>query len=391
MKLQFYILFIAMNVGSFAVAQNNPYEVKFSHQIESELADENIRPSRAGLLYSLIGDYYNSIQYSDIPVSWGVDTISLKHYSTDNALSRIIRQAQNHQIVIISENHLKPQHRNFADRVIVELSKKGFDHLGLETLTSIRNSNTLLDSALQERGYPLNSPRTGTYTLEPRMGNLVRHAIQSGLNMFAYERSQKIEGKDRDEILADNIIRYIRRNPKSRIIILCGFHHAIESDQLKRGNSFWMAKYLKDKLGVDPLTIYQDNFTEKLIEDEHPVINQLNIQEPSVFIDENGHIARLTPHVDVEVIHPKTTYIHNRPNWLFVEGYKAVQIDIKNMDLDFPVIVSAYPAHEVNSVPVDRVELKHKYDKKVLVLKPGTFRIEIKDSDSIHEYTEIVE
>ena len=75
------------------------------------------------MLYSLIGDYYNSIQYSDIPVSWGLDSISMDAYSTEDALSRIITEAKEHQIVIISENHLRPQHRIFADKIITELAK----------------------------------------------------------------------------------------------------------------------------------------------------------------------------------------------------------------------------------------------------------------------------
>ena len=49
--------------------------VKFSHQIEREEAEGNLTPSRAGFLYSLIGAYHRAATYSDIPVSWGVDTL----------------------------------------------------------------------------------------------------------------------------------------------------------------------------------------------------------------------------------------------------------------------------------------------------------------------------
>jgi len=388
MKLQLILAFVVI-FSQFALAQNQPYEVKFSYQIESELAEEKIRPSRAGLLYSLIGDYHNSNQYSDIPISWGVDSLSLESYPIQNALQKIVEAAEKHQVVIISENHLKPQHRIFANEVITELAKIGFEHLGLETFTAISNSNTLLDSTLSERGYPLNSPLTGTYTLEPQMGNLVRNAINSNLNLFAYERSQKIEGKDRDEIQADNIIKYLELHPKARIILVCGFHHAIESNLVKRKNSFWMAKYLKEKSGIDPLTIYQDNFTEKFIETEHILLKNLKIDEPSVFVHKSGQIVSITENVDIEVLHPKTIYIDGRPNWLFKIN-KPVKVDLESFDINFPVIVSAFLIDEVNSVPIDRIELKHKYDNKTLALKTGEYRITIYDGEVAREYNQSV-
>jgi len=391
MKIQilvFCLLSLALNL----LGQKHPYEPKFSYQIEKDLADEKISSSRAGLLYSLIGDYYNSNVYSDIPVSWGVDSLMLNGYATKDALKEICDEAKNHRIVIISENHQKPQHRIFASKIIKELAGYGFKHLGLETFTSISNSNSLLDSSLSVRGYPLDSPLTGTYTLEPRMGKLVRKAINLKFNLFAYERSEKIKGKDRDEIQADNIIRYLKNNPNAKLIILCGFHHAIESDLIKRGDSYWMAKFLKDKLAIDPLTIYQDNFTEKFIKNEHPILKTIQINKPSILVDSLGAVVKISNQVDFEVIHPKTFYIDGRPNWLFEsEKYKAVKTKLGNFDIDFPIIISAYPFDEKNSVPVDRIELKYKYDHKVLVLKTGKYRISIYDGLRTHEYIETVE
>jgi len=180
----------------------------------------------------------------------------------------------------------------------------GFEHLGLETFPSMPNNNTLIDSMLIERGYLLDSPISGVYTLEPQMSNLVRGAIELGYQLFTYERSRKIDGKGRDEIQADNVIRYLKKYPDSKIVIFCGFYHAIEPDFNKRGNTHWMTHYVKEKYGIDPLTIYQDNFTEKVTENEHPILNTLDIKFPSVFLDAEENIARLTEHVDVIFGHP---------------------------------------------------------------------------------------
>ncbi len=386
------ILAVLLCAGHIIRAQNHPYEVKFSYQIESDLANEKITPSKAGLLYSLIGDYQNSNRCSDIPVSWGIDSLTLDNLNYKPALPLIVEQARHRSIVIISENHLKPQHRIFASEIIRELTKLGFSHLGLETFSNVSNSNMLLDSALSSRGYPLNSPITGTYTLEPQMAELVRNAIELDYILFAYERSEKIDGKDRDEIQADNIIRYIEDNPNSKIVIVCGFHHAIESDIRKRERFYWMAHYLKRKLGVDPLTIYQDNFTEKFIENEHVVLKQLCISEPSTFINQEEELVKISAHVDIEVVHPKTTYINRRPSWLYKdEDYKPVKVKLNRQAQNFPIIVSAYRTNETSAVPIDRIELKHKYDTKELVLKKGKYRIEVYDGANSEAYFTTVE
>ena len=122
------------------------------------------------------------------------------------------------------------------------------------------------------------------------MAQFIRTALRNDYKLFAYEREKKVDDKDRDEIQADNIIRIMKANPNAKIVINCGWHHVIESDELKYGKYFWMAKHIKEKTGIDPLTIYQDNFTEKIIYNEHPVLKTLSITEPSVFVDENDKI-----------------------------------------------------------------------------------------------------
>ena len=385
------ILLYIITITSLQVEAQHPYSVRFSYQIEKELADGEITPSRAGILYSLIGDYHQSASFSDIPVSWGVDTMGLYHNHTREALPYIIDQAKNHRIVIISENHLRPQHRIFADEIISALSVEGYHHLGLETFAPLPKSTNLMDVDLMKRGYPLDSPLTGTYTLEPQMGQLVRNAIALGYQLFAYERSEKIKGKDRDEIQADNIIRYLEAHPSAKIIILCGFHHAIESDLIKRKESRWMARYIKQKTGIDPLTIYQDNFTEKFSENEHSILDSMRISTPSILVDMNNNPLHISDQVDIEIVHPRTTYKDGRPVWLYRDStMHSYQAKLES-DATYPIIVSAYPIEEKGGVPVDRIELKHKYSRKALVLKEGRYRITIYNGESTTEYIETIE
>jgi len=359
-------------------AQYPAEQLYFSHEIERLIAHDSIRPASASRQYSYIGDYHHSIYYSDNPVSWGVDSIEVGSFEIKPALETIIDIAKDQQIVIISESHSRPQHRIFSKNLIDSLSHFGFQTLYMEALGNFIDSSgvwKMTDAKLNERAYPLKSLITGTYTREPEMASLLRNAKQSGYELRAYESFGRKKGQERDRVQAENIIEQFQGE---KTIIHCGWFHAIESNDLKRGKYSWLAKHLKDSLKIDPLTIYQDNFIEKIKYDEHPEYAQIDIDKPSVFI-KNGSIPRLTEQVDIEVLHPRTTYKNSRPQWLYEDGKRIkYEHDFSTSELDFPIFMKAFiPGEEVDGVPVDIVEIKSKYDQKPLVLKPGNYILEI--------------
>jgi hypothetical protein len=375
-----------------SLSQENatPTELLFSWEIEQKLAEGELLPSSAAYQYTFIGDFEGAAFSYDIPISWGVDSLELENVQTGNALEKILQVARNHRIVIISESHLKPQHRIFSEKLICELADQGFDHLGLETLTpQMEDEYQQLDSRLNQRGFPLNSLRTGFFTREPRMASLVRNAIKSGYKLFAYERQEKVPGKDRDEIQCDNVLRYVEKSGVKKLIIHCGWHHVNESDELKRGRAHWLAKYIKDKTGEDPLTIYQDNFTEKMMENGHPFLQDQYLKVPAVFMDPNGDIHSLTDQVDVEVIHPRINYRNGRPSCLYQDDrYQTYFPDRVPEKIGFPLFLKAFiPGEQSEGVPVDIVEWKHPHMKKPLVLPPGDYVIQLDDKQLQIDYT----
>ena len=289
MKLSLsFLIYLAFHFT--AIAQMHPY-LMFSHEIERKIANDSLRTSSAAYQYTYIGDYLSAIQTYDIPVAWGVNSVKIDDgYEIVDAAAYIAKIADQHQIIIISESHLKPQHRIFSRKLLSVLRKKGYKYLGLEALNpDSTRSNFLLDTALQQRGYAMAGPISGIYANEPQMSRLIRTAIDAGYQIFGYERTYRSETKDRDEIQAENIIKYLENNREGKCIIHCGWYHAIESDTIKRRNSFYMAKYLKEKTGIDPLTIYQDNFTEKVLESEHYLLEELDVTTPSILLDNSGH------------------------------------------------------------------------------------------------------
>lgn len=206
------------------------------------------------------------------------------------------------------------------------------------------------------------------------MGELVRTALQCNYTLFAYERIRKVPGKDRDEIQAANVVQYLQKNPGQKVVLLCGLHHAIESDLEKYPGVHWMAHIVKKQTGIDPLTIYQDHFTEKFVLPSHPALSNLPISQPSVWVDADGALPALSNQVDIEVIHPLTVYEWGRPTWLMEHNdYQWVDIPRDSIEA-YPSIVSAYREDEFDrGVPIDIIELHFPKDPRKLALPPGAY------------------
>ena len=144
--------------------------------------------SRAASYYSYIGQYEKALATYELNVSWNFDTLRPKDsldfltYQPVEALSYLAERSKSEELVIVSEAHQKPSHRVFTREMLAAFYDNGFRYLGLEAVPLHYQDSTqfLLDTALHQRGYPLNSPLTGTYSREPQMGNMIREAIDLG-------------------------------------------------------------------------------------------------------------------------------------------------------------------------------------------------------------------
>ena len=80
---------------------------------------------------------------------------------------------------------------------------------------------------------------------------------------------------------------------------------------------------------------------------------------------------------DIAVFHPNTKYINDRPNWLFKNGNRNVLVELKEIDILFPVMIFAYKKGEDinNAVPIDIYEVENKTIVPHLALKKGKYEI----------------
>ena len=372
-------------------------EPAFPYQLTSQIIDlykKDTTRSRiymASYAFSYIGDYQQALFYLDQEdtkkerLATG-DSLNFLTFKPIDAKEYIIRQAKNEQIVILNEAHHIPIHRVFTATLLKELYKSGFRYLGAETLSH-------QDSLLNQRKHP--TLASGYYTKEPQYGNLIREALQLGYRLFPYEAATPEEfasGKTREIAQARHIETIIKRDPKAKILIHCGYSHVFETPL----ESDWekaMAGRLKEFTGIDPFTIDQQQWTE--LSDptkEAPLYKLMTPKKPSVYVNAVGkaYPATAAARTDVQVVHPRTTYRHGRPTWLYRDGeWKAYFLTKGQLSLDFPCLVLAYRAGETSSqtkpfdkaIPVDVIELKRSDEKKALVLPSDNYRIIVLSQD----------
>ena len=366
------------------------HDLKFSDQIQAEREAAKLSKSAAAYYYTYIGKYQQALAEYEVPLAWGLDKMTeqekkdFQQYQAVEAYEYLRERTVDQQVVIISEAHQKPQHRVFTRNTLSLLYDNGFRYLGLETLTPDFEDSTKfqMDMLLNKRGYPLYSPFSGSYTREPQMSNMIREAIDLGFTIFGYERNGRGE---RDLEQAQNIKRFMDGHPDGKVVIHCGWYHAIESDFPKRKTDNYMAYHLKQLSGIDPLTIYQDVLTERVLDAESPYYQAVNSDEVSVLVNDAGEAFNGKPgvdHFDILIYHPKTSYRKNRPSWLYRSyGYTFVKVKRDKINKDnYPILVKAYLAGEPETAtPVDIIELLSPSDKTCLILRRGKYRVVLED------------
>jgi hypothetical protein len=390
MKSTFYIFAITI-ITTSCIAERKMIEkiafktdYKFSAEIENKVIIDTVpwKYQLSASDYAAKGDYKNALIHWDLAMGTRVNSFSEfqidsinQVYSTKNASQYILQKAKGNSVLIINEAHHNSLHRAFTKSLLQDLFDNGYKNLCLEALAN----GEYLDSALNNRKYPIN--QTGHYIKDPQFGNLIREALAIGFELFAYETIGDENGKLREIAQAKNIEKIISSKPNEKFIIHCGFDHSLEGTH--RSWDKTMAGRLTEYTGLNPFTINQVEYSEKSkSEYNNPLLKALNIEESSILVDKNDtpfKYERGEAWSDIAVFHPNTTYINNRPNWLFKNGNKNVSIPLTDIQIEFPVMVLAFNKEEnINfAIPVDITEVNSKSESCNLGLKKGVYQIVI--------------
>ena len=291
-----------------------------------------------------------------------------ENYKRKSAINYILKRADTVQVIIINEAHHQPMHRVFTTELLEQLYAKGYKYFGLETLQKS-------DDQINQRKYPVYS--SGTYSLEPQFGNLIRSALKIGYTLFAYESDGN--GKEREIGQARNIENQIKKDPTSKYLIHCGFAHAAEGEYKSWGRA--MAGRLREFTNINPLTINQTEFTERSTDSfSNPIFRTLELSESSVFVDDSDKSFKHEENpdwFDIMIFHPKTKMENGRPNWGFRNKKKKFTVDVDQIDIERPFLVMAFKEDEdyQKSIPFDIIEVDDDTKTITLALEKGEYNI----------------
>lgn len=362
---------------------------KFDSQIQNKLVTDTVywKHQISAGEYAIKGDYKNALEQWDIAFPTNSKDVSQKQsdsinskYDVVNASNYILQQSKANQVIIINEAHNNSFHRLFTKSLLERLYQNGYKNLGLEGLTNGINKDSLLNS----REYPIQE--SGYYTKDPQFGNFIRTALKIGFKVFPYEQTSDVNGKEREIEQARNIKKLIDKNPNEKFIIHCGFDHVLEGNYPNWGKA--MAGRLYEFTGINPLTINQTKYSERSKSElNDPLLQALNLTESSILIDNNSkplNYERQESFTDIAVLHPKTKYVNNRPNWLFESQNKDVPFQLTDLEISFPVMALAYFKDENinNAVPADIIEINSKDDIGHFALRKGEYNIVISNKEN---------
>ncbi len=357
------------------------WETKFKNAMGENRFYENFSQ-----LLSFAGDYRKAITYTEksfdtlslFAQSMIADTINkLKNIQYVPAKSSILSIAPHYSVIMINESPAKPVHRAFTYSLLDDLYREGYRYLAMEAFNNY--ANKCLDSL---------NVFTGYYTYEPVAGELVRKALQLGFKLVSYEDTIASEhtASQRDSTQAENIYRVIKKDPSAKILVHAGYGHIAEE---KTGDYTPMALWFKKISGIDPFTIDQTAMTEGSDFEYGRIFYQnfnarFTINAPSIIYYNKRPFNPLEQKgYDAIVMHPSTNYLHNRPDWLSLEGErKATLVQPTEKMLFF---VQAYYLNEYNAdmlnflVPADHTYITNQEGYYCLFLRKGNYKIVMRD------------
>jgi hypothetical protein len=308
-----------------------------------------------------------------------------------DALETIVQAARSRQIVILNEAHHASRCRAFAAQVAARLHGEGFTVFAAEAFDNSARPSAA--AAALNDGAPV-TPKIGWYLADPVYAEMVRAARRQGYRFAGYEaRAVQLQGTSgdgeieaREDAEANNFIAdVIDRHPKARILVFCGYDHAVKT--ATGDGRMWFAARLKAKTGIDPLCIAQSwglpfsGLEEPALK---TVLDTFAPTAPAILFDQRDRPFNpsMAGTVDVEVVHPRLAPVDGRPGWLAAGRKRAVfalSALVGPHDL-----IQAVPAGEAatpNAVPSDQYPLVPGAREAVFFLHQGRYEIRIETDD----------
>ena len=230
-------------------------------------------------------------------------------------------------IIMLNETHDLPDHRVFAQSLLVRLKEQGYTYIAIEALNSDPNVEII------KSNYATNS--SSIYVKNYFYANFINEAVRLGFEILSYEPIVMDNRRGRrDKKMSLNIKE--KWNPeKGKLFIYCGWSHLEKRE-------YWLRDYLDKQ--YPSLKIRSIN--EVWLNPDHPLGLQeklrkkLNDVKVSSFLMRDNEFFTLKNTYDFELIHPVGDSFNDRMMKL-CSDYKLSKLKITNHE-DFNYLV-VYP------------------------------------------------
>lgn len=321
---------------------------------ERPVAGTTTPPVERGLSLAGREDLFAEHRWSQLPICQA---------ALSDAVAVLRLAARQSHVVIVNEHHDSSRDRLFVGQLLRALKREGFQYYAAETFAPNHSVN-----------HPGLAASDGMYLNEPVFGRLAESAKKLGYQLVSYEAGPEqdaafvrlnpsVSQHDRRERLqVENLIKNLfSRDPDARVVIHVGHNHVRERNNRVFPDTKWMAQVLKEKTGIDPLTISQLSCRSDYSGD----VISTNAQGSS----EEGA-------VDLFLGHPRPVFRDGRPTWRRELGDRAIPVPAEYEMLQERVLIEAREvAASPGTVAVDRV-LQYPGEHLHLMLPPGRYRVE---------------
>lgn len=316
------------------------------------------------------------------------EVLQLQDSTAEDAITAIVKQAKERQIVILNEAHHIPLHRAFAMKLARELRKIGYEYLACETF----------DPAPLANGYV--TALTGYYSREPMYANFLRDAQKDQWKFVSYEAHVNDPALSNDERLrlrelgqANNLIDNIfSKDPKAKVFIYLGYGHGSKKSKLKPETEYvFMAEHLKRLTGIDALSIDQATmYAHANPNVEHPLYRaalKKNTAGKAFVLKSSKNVYQVfgdyEGSLDMQIVHP--SYSVNpksrRVEWLTsLAGLIPRDIPVELLPVLGRRLIYARDRHVgADAVPLDVILVEAGKPIPKLILPSGEFRFSYGD------------
>ena len=303
----------------------------------------------------------------------------LDSYTAVDAIDLIVAKADEHNIIMIGEEHVQPQTRCILKPLLQRLYDKGFRYFAAETFRDE------LDATVNDGHARLD---TGYYTREPVFAEAVTEALRLGYTLVPYECRTRVDSPPDDPMRGQNHreseqARHLKErtvdlDPDAKVIVWAGRSHVSEEagEVPGVGQIEFMAYKFREMTGIDPFTVYLPAGAEQARRDHEfsfyrYATHQGWVEQPTIFVDDSGETFGISG--DALMFFPRVQLKQGRPDWLTRDlGRVHVPIPRELLFTEGHQLVQAFHVEDFeNAVPIDQILIAPGDPVPVLCLPPA--------------------